>query len=134
MLNIKSEVNTLKQNGIYLPDHVSEKYIKHVVFGEKVPFTLSAVRRLASIYLEQSFIDTRMIHAALLEDPEFSLKIPDLYSPELHPYLMNILNGLSGGEFAQYIKGMMIFLLNGKRDVPKEDIEPLTVDMPWPFL
>lgn len=106
-------IQLLKSQFAYLPSKPSKKFISQLATSQKQAINASIPRELTPVALEQKFINSRKIHAALLSDVQFSLRVPDEFTEGLRGFLLSIINGLSGGELEQYIKATMIYLLSG---------------------
>ncbi len=65
-----------------------------------------------------------------MENVHFAARLPDEFTKCMRPYILDLINGLSGGEFEQNIKATMIFLLSGQKELSKKKYEELKIVIP----
>jgi hypothetical protein len=111
-----------KSSGWLVPENCTEEFILDLITNSKRHFMAHHSKVMTKSSLDQRFISAKAIYKALMADATFSLYLPDSYLKDMRPYLLQLVNGLTGGELEQSIKLTMITIgrLQKERAVKKD--------------
>lgn len=63
-----------------------------------------------------SFIRSTDVHAMMLSDYNFARLVPDEFTKDMRRYILELLNGLTGGELEQYMKTIEVMLAKEQKN------------------